>query len=170
MKKYSEIRDKIETGDVLAWSKSGPWTNWHNIQIGIVRMGTMSEYNHVGMAYVLQGRVFVVEAVVPMIRIYPLSKELPFYWIKTPFRLNDEHEAKLLNRVGLPYSKWEAIKSAFSKDTNGQSHWECAKLVNQTLMDFDPGFDDLHDTPGATVKYLIDQHNCPIISVVADTP
>lgn len=166
--KYNDCRKLIQTGDVLAWSEGGPPTSWRNIQLNLVKMGTMSQFNHVGLAYVLAGRVFVVEAVVPEIRIFPLSKELPFYYLQTPFRLNDEQEAKLMKRVGLPYSKWEAVKSAFSKDTNGQSVWECAKLVNQTLLDFDPGFDDLNDTPGDTVDYLLKKHNCSLVAVEAD--
>lgn len=166
--KYSECRLLIESGDVLAWSEGGPPTSWRNIQLSLVKMGTMSQFNHVGMAYVLAGRVFVIEAVVPIIRIYPLSKEVPFYFVKTPFRLGLEHEEKLLQRVGLPYSKWEAIKSAFSKDTDGMSVWECAKLVNQTLIDFDPGFQDIHDTPGSTIEYLMTKHNCSVLAVTAD--
>jgi hypothetical protein len=160
--KYADIRSKIQTGDVLAWSEGGKWNSWRNFQLNLVKMGTMSQYNHVGLAYVLAGRVFVIEAVVPLIRIFPLSQVLPFYYIPTEFRLNEEQEAKLMSRVGLPYSKWEAIKAAFSKDTNGQKVWECAKLINQTLMDFDPGFDDLNDTPQASVEYLMSKHDCPV--------
>jgi hypothetical protein len=162
---YSEIRSKIQTGDALAWSEGGSWASWRNIQLNIVKMGTMSQYNHIGVAYVLAGRVFVVEAVVPLIRIFPLSKVLPFHYIATPFRLNDVQEAKLLSRVGLPYSKWEAIKAAFSKDTNGEAVWECAKLANNTYSDFDPEFADLYDTPHATVQHLMEKHNCSPIYI-----
>lgn len=159
---YVDMRNNIQTGDVLAWSEGGNWSSWRNFQLNLVRMGTMSTYNHVGIAYVLAGRVFVVEAVVPLIRIFPLSQVLPFYHISTKFRLNEDQEAKLMARVGKPYSKWLAIKSAFTKDTNGETEWECAKLVNQTLSDFDPGFDDLNDTPEATVKYLIEKYDCQL--------
>lgn len=163
--KYSELRSTIQTGDVLAWSEGGPWNSWRNFQLNIVKMGTMSDYNHVGLAYVLAGRVFVIEAVVPFIRIFPLSQVLPFFYIQTPFRLNDEHEAKLMKRVGLPYSKWLALKAAFSKNTDGETTWECAKLVNETLSDFDPGFDELNDTPSATVRYLMSKHDCSVTLV-----
>ncbi len=81
--KYSELRDTIKTGDLLAWSEGGDWKSWRNIQLNLVRMGTMSDYNHVGVAYVVGGRVFVVESVVPYVRIYPLSRLLPFFYIKT---------------------------------------------------------------------------------------
>lgn len=163
--KYTDIRSKIQTGDVLAWSEGGKWNSWRNFQLNLVKMGTMSQYNHVGIAYVLAGRVFVVEAVVPLIRIFPLSQLLPFYYIRTDFRLNEEQEATLMSYVGLPYSKWEAIKSAFTKDTNGQKVWQCSKLVNQVLKVFDNGFDDLYDTPQATVEYLMSKHDCTTLLI-----
>lgn len=163
--KYVDIRPQIKSGDVLAWSEGG-WTNMHDIQVSLVRMFTQSEYSHVGMAYVVGGRVFVVEAVCPLIRIFPLSKLTPFYYMPTPKSWwTDETEATLLSRVGLPYSKWEAIRSFFTKDTDGQSVWECAKLVNKTLIEFDSGFDHIHDTPTATVKYLQAAHSLPIMYV-----
>lgn len=164
--KYADMRSTIQTGDVLAWSEGGVWNSWRNFQLNLVRMGTLSTYNHVGIAYVLLGRVFVVEAVVPLIRIFPLSQLTPFYHIPTEYRLDEAKETKLLARVGLPYSKWEAIKSAFSKDTNGQKVWQCSKLVNQTLMDFDKSFDDLYDTPQAVVEYLM-ASGCTVTEVVA---
>ena len=152
--KYAEMRDRIKTGDVLAWSEGGPWTSWRNVQLNLVRMGTMSDFNHVGLAYCIGGRVFVVEAVVPYIRIYPLSRELPFFWIPTPYVFDLAAETTMLEKVGLPYSKWEAVKALFTTDTDGGKAWECAKLVNRTLMQFDSGFDALHDTPAEVVKYL----------------
>ena len=160
MSSYEKYRSEIKTGDVLAWSRGGAWNSWKNIQINIVRLVTLSEYSHVGLAYVVGDRVFLIEAVIPTIRIVPLSSELPFFWLKTPFEFKEENVKKSLSKIGLPYSVLEAIKSVFTKDTNGQKVWECAKLVNQTLKDFDPGFDDLHDTPAQVVKYLQEQYGC----------
>lgn len=162
--KYTDARPQLKSGDILAWSE-GDWKSWRGIQLMIVRIGTQSTYNHVGVCLVLGGRVFVVEAVTPLIRIYPLSKELPFYWIKSPFAWTEEAEAKLLEHVGLPYSKWEAIKAALTKDTNGSSSWQCAKLVNRTLMVFDKSFDDINDTPAATVNKLMDDYSCSLTYV-----
>ena len=160
--KYVELRPTIKSGDVLAWSEGG-WTNWHDIQVSVVRMLTQSEYSHVGLAYVIGGRVFVVEAVVPLIRIFPLSKLTPFYYVRTPDNWwSDNAEEKMLSWVGLPYSKWEAIKSFISTDTNGDSVWECAKLVNRTLTEFDSGLDEIHDTPTQTIKYLLETHDLTI--------
>lgn len=162
--KYLEARDQIKSGDIIALSRGG-WGNFHDILVNCVRIFTKSTYSHVGIAWVIGGRVFIVDAVVPKIRIFPLSKEVPFYWLPTPFKWNDTVEEKLLERVGEPYSRIEAIRAFISKNTNGERVWECAKLVNRTMMVFDPGFDDINDTPACTVEYLQSKHNCPLIYV-----
>jgi len=122
----------------------------------------MSDYNHVGIAYVVGGRVFVVESVVPYARIYPLSRLLPFFYIKTGYNFSFEHEEKLLKYVGMPYSKWEAVKAAFSKDTNNSKVIQCAKLVNNVYVEFDPGYINIYDTPEAVMAYAREATGNPI--------
>jgi hypothetical protein len=125
-------------------------------------MATESEYSHVGVALVFGGRVFVVEAVCPLVRIYPLSKLTPFYYIRTPFTWTDEAETVLIEHVGYEYSKYAAVRALFTTDEGDEKAMECAKLVNHVFELFDPGFSKIHDTPTATVKYLQSQHNCSI--------
>ncbi len=162
--KYIDARQKIKSGDVLAWSEGG-WGSIHDMEVGLVRMVTQSEYAHVGMALDMGSRLMVVEAVVPYIRIFPLSRLTPFYWMASPFIWTPEAEEILLNRVGLPYSKWEAIRAFFTTDTKGTKVWECAKLVNATLETFDSKISNIHDTPTETVRYMMDELNCPLIYV-----
>jgi hypothetical protein len=162
---YSNIRSTIKSGDVIAWSEGG-WSNWHDIQVSIVRMFTESEYSHIGVAYVVAGRVFVVEAVVPLIRIFPLSKLTPFFYFKAPDTWwSDKMEEELVSKVGLPYSKLEAIKAFMGMNTDGTENWECAKLVNKTLMTADAGFDAVKDVPTDIVKYIMDKYNIPAVYV-----
>jgi hypothetical protein len=153
--KYTDVRPDIKTGDVLSWSE-GDWKSWKGIQLNLVRMFTRSTYNHVAVAYVVGGRVFVVEAVVPYIRIYPLSKVLPCYISKIPFEATEEMEERMLELVGLPYSKWEAIKSLFTTSTNSESVWECSKLVNDILGKVDDRFNHINDTPAETMRLMTD--------------
>jgi hypothetical protein len=96
-----------------------------------------------------------VEAIPPEVRIYPLSKLMPFYYIKTPFIATDITELNLLRLVGTPYSKWEAFKAAFTKNTNNDKVIQCAKLVNQIFSEFNPSYKDLYDTPESTVSYTL---------------
>jgi hypothetical protein len=157
--KYSEIRETIKTGDLIAWSEAGDWSSWRNWQLNFVRMGTMSEYNHVGIAYVIGGRVFVVDAVVPNVRIFPLSKLTPFRYIRTPFIFDNYVEEFMLLHVGTPYSKWEAFKAAFTSDTNNDKVIQCAKLVNKVFGQINPRYLSIRDTPHATVNLTMDEYD-----------
>jgi hypothetical protein len=165
--KYSVLRPTLKSGGVIAWSEGG-WTNLHDIEVSIVRMITESEFSHVGVVWRPEGsqRVFIVEAVCPLIRIFPLSKLLPFYYLKTPIEWwSSNSEEVLLSRVGQKYSKWDAIKAFFKKDLDGNRTSECAMLVNKTLVEFDAGFNKVLDTPTKVVKYLMDEHSIPLIYV-----
>lgn len=124
---YQEIRSKIKSGDVLAWSHRG-WSSWHDIKVQIVRMFTRSEYSHVGVAWVIGERVFVIEAVMPLVRIYPLSKLGDFYHLGMEADWSHKAEEYALSHVGDEYSQLQAIKAYFTslgKDNTS----ECAALV-----------------------------------------
>lgn len=128
MAKYDEIRSKIKTGDILAWTHRGGWfRSWYDFKINLVRLFTRSEYSHVGIAVVWAGRVMVLESVTGGIRLFPLSKLTPCYWIKYRSKLFDLDRA--MSVFGQPYSEIEAVKGKFGRtdDTNGK--WQCAKFV-----------------------------------------
>ena len=126
---YELYRDNIETGDLLAWSNR-KIRRWDDIFKQGIRLFTRSEFHHVGIAWVISGRLFVIEAVPPLVRIYPLSKETPFYHIKMDVPVNDKAEAFLLGTVGEPYSVWSAIRSYFSKP-NEDHQWQCAEYARE---------------------------------------
>lgn len=115
---YKDLRSTIKSGDIIAWS--------HN---GLVRLFTESEYSHVGVAWVVGERVLVIEAVQPMVRIYPLSKLLPFYHVSNISNWTQAGEEFALAQVGLPYSIKDAIRAYFGK-VSPDGRWQCAELVN----------------------------------------
>lgn len=127
MAKYSKVRDSIKSGDILAWSHRS-WSSFYDLQIQAVRFATQSEYCHVGTAWVVAGRVFVIEAVTPKVRIYPLSKLLPFYLIKLDGNWTNEAEEFGLAQVGMEYSKLQAIESFF-RVPKADNLWQCAELT-----------------------------------------
>ena len=110
--KYLDFRENIVSGDLLAWSHHS-WNSWYNFQVQMVRAFTQSEYSHVGIAWCTGGRVFVIEAVVPYVRIYPLSKCENFYYIRINKELSNKAEEFALSQIGEPYSKRMAIQSFF---------------------------------------------------------
>ena len=127
MNTYKEYRGNIKSGDLLGWSHRG-WKTFHDIKIQIVRMLTQSEYAHVGTAWVVGDRVFVIEAVKPRARIYPLSKLGSFYHIPLKAAWSPSTEELALSYVGSDYKQLEAIKAFFKPLTKG-SVSECAALA-----------------------------------------
>lgn len=127
MNRYSEYRNQIRSGDLLAWSHR-PWGSIYDFKIQMVRVFTRSEYSHVAVAWVVGGRVFVIEAVEPLVRIYPLSKLGSFYTVPMSASWKPETEEAALNFVGSPYSEKVAMKAFFQKLPEGTVA-ECAALV-----------------------------------------
>lgn len=131
MNKYSEYRQSIRTGDVLVWSRRyngslrdiAPW---------FIRLFTQSEYNHVGIAYVINDRVMVMEAVTPLIRMVPLSEHLPCYLLHMD-GLSAEAESKAFSLIGKGrYSVLESIKSYFGINSN-KNRWQCVEYAKEVL-------------------------------------
>ncbi len=148
--KYEDMRHTIKSGDILAFSHEG-WDSFYKFKIQMVRMFTKSEYSHVGVAWVIGERVFVIEAVVPCVRIFPLTKCGNFYHIPMGIEWNDTIEEKALTHIGNPYSQITAMKAFFHKLNKGNTE-ECAALV-LTIMDSAGVFLDCRATPDDVVEY-----------------
>jgi hypothetical protein len=132
---YSDLRDKIHAGDLIAFTHEG-WGSISDIESQLVRIFTRSEYSHVGIAWPISGRVMILEAVVPEVRIFPLSKLLPFYHLPTAGILGKwsaEAEEYALSRVGQKYSKIEAIKGLFGWNKDSNRRWQCAEYALSVL-------------------------------------
>lgn len=127
MKKYSEYREQIKSGDLLAWSHRG-WRSWHDFKIQMVRFFTQSEYSHVGSAWVVGGRVFVIEAVEPRARLYPLSKLGDFYHTPLEAPWSAQTEEAALQDIGTEYLQLQAILAYFRPLREGAAS-ECAALA-----------------------------------------
>lgn len=149
MLKYITYRQSIKSGDLLAWSHRG-WSSWHDFKIQFVRFFTQSEYSHVGLAIWLGGRLFVLEAVEPMVRIYPLGKLGDFY--HTPLEMNwtSEIEEYACNHIGEDYKQLHAILAYFKELEKGDVS-ECAALVKDIAMHAGIYLGD-RDTPTSVLK------------------
>ena len=124
---YKEYRNEIKSGDLLVWSTDdfSKWPNWFS---AIIRIFTMSEYNHVGIAWVIGNRVFVIEATPPAVRIYPLSHKPSFYHMPMDLEWDTDMEDWLLEQVGKPYSVIDAIRGYFGKPKR-DGKWMCSELA-----------------------------------------
>jgi len=121
---YAAARGLIRSGDLLAWSHRG-WRSWYDVKVQMVRFFTQSEYSHVGVAFVTGGRVFVLEAVQPKVRIYPLSMLGSFYWVARNSELDAD---RALSKIGCEYSQVEAMAAFFEK-TLYPDKCQCAKYA-----------------------------------------
>jgi hypothetical protein len=129
---YAEVRDTIKSGDLLAFS-SNDWSTWHGIKVQLIRIFTRSEYDHVGVAWVTGGRVFVLEAVMPMTRIFPLSLSGPFYLIEMNAPWKKMTEDYALSHIGYEYSQLAAMRS-FLKPVEIDQVNECAAYAIQVML------------------------------------
>lgn len=124
----------MRAGDLLAWTHR-KWGSWYDFQVQMVRMFTRSEYSHVGIAWPVGGRLFVLEAVSAGVRIFPLSRCVPFYWMPLEMRWTGDMEKRALEQVGAPYSKIRAVMAYFNLiKIGGGKYWECAEYVIHVLQ------------------------------------
>jgi len=115
----------------------------------MVKYFTKSEYTHVAIAWVVGERVFIIEAVAPLVRLLPLSNDLPCYLIQGD-GLSEEQLVNALKLVGKGhYSMPECIKAYLEKNNRSDNKWECAEFTSFVL--------DLpcQDTPVAVVNYMV---------------
>ena len=125
--KYADAREFIASGDVIFQSHR-PLRSWYDFKIFLVRAFTRSEWSHAAMAWVVGGRVFVIEAVSSGVRIFPLSRAGDFTWVQLAGFTTDMEE-HALSHVGEPYSQWDAIKSVFGNVDSLDRRWFCSEFV-----------------------------------------
>lgn len=165
--RYQDARLKIKSGDVIAWTHKS-FASFYDLQVQAVRFFTRSEYSHVGIAYVLNGRVFVLEAVSSGVRMVPLSKYQPFFWIPVASHFDEVTEEAAFEKLGEPYSKIEAIKAFFTKLSVGSNGvWECAEYVQYVLLKAGI-FVDCKSTPSEVVAWLQETYGSVLIPVKKD--
>jgi len=149
--------DQIKSGDLLIWYDN--YSTWYNnILLYIVRLFTRSEYGHVGVAWVICDRVFVIEATMPVIRIMPVTLDRPFYRIAMNIDWNKEYESFLIEKVGLDYSLLDAIRAYFGKTLADDDKWQCAELALAFYKLTGINLNNEY-TPSELVKALLSKHH-----------
>lgn len=125
---YSQYREKIQSGDLIATSGGGKgWVR--KLELNIIQSFTQSQFDHIGIAYREGDRVFLIEATPPEVRIGPLSNQLPFYHIAMNIEWQEAYTKYLFAKLGQRYSSWQALVSYFRKPEKDKA-WQCAELVN----------------------------------------
>ena len=155
---YCERRPQFKSGDLIAQSH-GDWESWSNVQTLGIRLFTLSTYSHVGVIWVNQAtrRVYVIEAVVPELRMVPLSEVGSFYHLPLYADWTGAATFYAKEQVGKPYSKWQAIRAYFGPLPAG-SVGQCAALSREILQR--AGVDlGTRSTPDALVQRALELHS-----------
>lgn len=125
---YAKFRPLIKSGDLLAWSGTSSFGN-------LIRRWTGSSYSHVGIAWVIGDRVFVLEALDGRgVVISPLSNRLSCYHIetRTNWTVTMEAKALALQLIGKPYSYLDALRAGLHlKPRSGG--YQCVKYAAEVL-------------------------------------
>lgn len=184
---YSSARDKIRTGDLIAW-KVEKIDSIFKFVLYLDHKIFKSEYSHVGIALKLEDRLFVVEATPPGLRIYPLSMCDAFYHlpifdhdeesnrdviesIKCEFfntKLRSRITNELMKHIGKPYSLLDLVKSIFNIRRSEEDFYcsEFAAYIYNAVnyfQDEDAGF-----KPDTIVKAVLQNNKDSITYVTMD--
>ncbi len=159
MNNYSNYRNKIKSGDMIAFTHK-EWDSLYDLQVQTVRFFTQSEWSHVALVWRVSGRVFLIESVQPFIRIVPLSQFAEKGFAHIPLKTamsNKELEFALSQVATGKYSKWQAIKAFFKALKIGiDSIWSCAEFIIscRKLSGLDLGTEA---TPSAVVQNALEK-------------
>ena len=128
---YATARPLIQSGQLVAQSH-GDWTTWRGLKVNMVRIFTRSTYSHIGIAWVIGGRVFILEAVKPKLRIYPMSKIGDFYLLPLHAHWCEAAENMALKNIGVDYSEIVAMQAFFGPLRDGEVR-QCAAYALAVL-------------------------------------
>lgn len=115
-----ELKD-IKSGDLIAWTGTKGFYN------KLIRLATLSEYTHVGIAVIENGKLYVVEATRPVVRKVELSGMTPFYHIPMGVVVDTVLTKVLEDFIGKKYSLLQAALSVFNIYINDDK-WYCTEL------------------------------------------
>ena len=125
---YSEIRDSLKTGDLVSWDKARVNSIFGFI-LKLYQKILRPKSVHVGIVANIGGRIFVVEARPPCVRLYPLSLLENFYLVRTNVKEENTNLDFLFKEIGIPYKAWDVIKGVIFHADNDTKAIYCSELA-----------------------------------------
>ena len=165
---YSEIKKEIKTGDLIAWD-SPKYSSLLTFVLFLYQKITGTLYTHVGIVVKIGGRLYVVEAVPPMVRIFPLENHKRFYWIDATINAPAVKQLNFLTaKVGKPYSILDMFKIYLNME-NSKEDYYCSELA----ADFYTHFGYITDpeagySPDTIVKAISEREGVDVVKVLMD--
>jgi len=169
---YSQARDSIRTGDLLAWRITRS-TSVFDFILVLYQKLFKANFSHVAVAVWVGNRLFAVEATPSKVRIIPLSMLDHFYRIPANIPSNEKHFDILARYVGRPYSLWDLVKVLLGFKGSDTSLY-CSELALQYydeigyFTDHVDEFDDHIPTPDDVVERVLAQSKSAIEYVRID--
>ena len=160
---YVQHRSQIRSGDLLVWSKN-PRNKLSNLLLFIIKLFTQSTYAHVGIAWKVGKRLFVIEATMPQVRIIPVSEREEFYHIPLNIEWKKDYEVFLLDKIGLDYSVFDAINAFLGKRLEKDDRWQCAELANEFYRSIGIELGNAY-TPGDLVESVLETQGTSIYKI-----
>lgn len=101
---YEEVRPLIKSGDVIAFSRRGPISR-------LIETVTDSDYSHVGIAWVISGRILLLEATFAHgVSARSLSEAGDFTWVRVNSKWSKAKESAAIARLAKNYSVVDALR------------------------------------------------------------
>lgn len=123
-------RNEIKSGDMLIWSND-KFSSKSNFYLNGIRTFTRSEYAHTAVAWRLEGRLMIVEATQPVVRLSPVRDHDEFFHIPMGVIWTPESEDYLVSVIGCPYSFMDALRAYIGRTVNKDNHYQCAELCKE---------------------------------------
>lgn len=159
-------RSDIKSGDLLVWKRS-KFSKKSNFYLNIIRFSTRSEYAHVAIAWRLEGRLFLVEATQPILRITPVRTADEFYHVPMSVNWDSISESWLLDKVGLKYSILDAVRAYLGKTIEDDNRYQCAELAHEFYETHGIDLGDAY-TPSALVSAALEKRHTTLNFINAD--
>lgn len=128
----NDAHAEIKTGDILVWRQDRT-SAISNAFLTLVRFATQSDFAHVGVALRLEGRLFVVEATIPKVRIIPVTYDDEFYHVATGVAPSESSVDWLLSVVGVDYSFLDCLRAYLGMRLDRLGAYQCAELAHEFL-------------------------------------
>lgn len=119
--RYEEARPRIKSGDILGWQG-------HSLFSRLTQRVTRSAYSHVGTAWVVGKRVFVLESLGSSgVRLMPLSQRRPFYHVATKSKWLRSTEVFALEKLSARYGWIDALYAGLGIPMVDKRGWICSE-------------------------------------------
>jgi len=118
---YDAVRSRIKDGDLLAWK----W-RWVQRRFGVMPWDC---FTHVGQALWVDGRLCVLEAVMPRVQLVPLSmySGLATYWVPLHANYTPACRAYAMEQLGDSYSLRDCAVGLWGMPVDDNME-QCAEL------------------------------------------